>query len=46
MTRGIKLTEAKKLLITGFLNEVFDNIPEQKIKTFLEKTIKEQINGV
>ncbi len=46
MTRGIKLTEAKKLLITGFLNEIFDNIPEQKIKTFLEKTIKEQINGV
>ena len=46
MTRGIKLAEAKKLLITGFLNEVFDNIPELKIKTFLEKTIKEQINGI
>ena len=38
MTRGIKPTEAKKLLITGFLNEVFDNIPEQKNKKlFLKK---------
>ena len=46
MTRGIKQVEAKKLLIIGFLNEVLDNFPEQKIKTFLEKTIKEQINGI
>ena len=46
MTRGIKPSEAKKLLITGFLNEIFDNIPEQKIKNFLTKTVKEQINGV
>ncbi len=44
MTRGIKLSEAKKLLINGFLNEIFENIPEQKIKTFLEKTTKEQID--
>ena len=46
MTRGINLIEAKKLLINGFLNEIFDNFPEKKIKTFLEKTIKEQIDGV
>ena len=30
MTRGIELPEAKKLLIKGFLNEIFDNIPEEK----------------
>ncbi len=46
MTRGINLPEAKKLLINGFLNEIFDNIPEKKLKTFLEKTVKEQIDGV
>ena len=28
MTRGINLPEAKKLLINGFLNEIFDKIPE------------------
>ena len=37
MTRGINLPEAKKFLINGFLNEIFDNIPEKKLKTFLEK---------
>ncbi len=46
MTRGINLPEAKKLLINGFLNEIFDNISEKKLKTFLEKTVKEQIDGV
>ena len=30
MTRGIKLQAAKKLLIKGFLNEIFENIPEEK----------------
>ena len=45
MTRGIELSNAKKLLINGFLNEIFENIPEQDIKTFLEKTIEDQING-
>ena len=29
MTRGIKLPVAKKLLINGFLNEIFENIPEK-----------------
>ncbi len=46
MTRGIKLSVAKKLLINGFLNEIFENIPEEKIKHFLENTIKEQIDGL
>ena len=46
MTRGIKLSIAKKLLINGFLNEIFENIPEEKIKTFLEKSIMEQVDGV
>ena len=46
MTRGIKLPIAKKLLINGFLNEVFENIPEEKLKTFLEKSIMEQVDGI
>ena len=46
MTRGIDKADAKKLLINGFLNEIFENIPEEKIKVFLEKIIKEQIDGI
>ena len=46
MTRGIELSNAKKLLINGFLNEIFENLPEQYIKTFSEKIIKEQIDGI
>ncbi len=46
MTRGIELRAAKKLLIKGFLNEIFDNIPEEKIRTFLEKSIAEQIDEI
>ena len=46
MTRGIKLPIAKKLLINGFLNEIFENIPEEKIKTLLEKSIMEQVDGI
>ncbi len=46
MTRGITLPIAKKLLINGFLNEIFENIPEEKIKTLLEKSITEQVDGI
>ncbi len=46
MTRGIELRAAKKLLIKGFLNEIFDNIPEEKIRTFLEKSIEVQIDEI
>ena len=46
MTRGIDYLVAKKLLINGFLNEIFENISEEKIKTFLEKSIKEQVDGI
>ncbi len=46
MTRGIELKAAKKLLIKGFLNEIFDNIPEEKIRTFLEKSIAVQIDEI
>ena len=46
MTRGIELPSAKKLLINGFLNEIFENISEEKLKTFLEKSIKEQVDGI
>ena len=46
MTRGIKLPLAKKLLINGFLNEIFENIQEEKLKTFLEKSVMEQVDGI
>ncbi len=46
MTRGIELPAAKKLLIYGFLNEIFENITEKKIKTFLERIVKEQVYGI
>ena len=46
MTRGIEFPMARKLLINGFINEIFENIPEQKLKIFLEKSIKEQVNGI
>ena len=46
MTRGIEQSIAKKLLINGFLNEIFENIPETKLKAFLEKSIEEQIDGI
>ena len=40
MTRGIELPMARKLLINGFINEIFENIPEKKLKTFLKKKYK------
>ncbi len=46
MTRGIELPVARKLLINGFLNEIFENIPEERLKKFLEKIIKDQVNGI
>ena len=39
MTRGIELPVAKKLLINGFLSEIFENISGEEIKTFLESYI-------
>ena len=46
MTRGIDYLVAKKLLINGFINEIFENIPEKKLKFFLEKSIMEQVDGI
>ena len=46
MTRGIKLPVAKKLLINGFLNEIFENIPEKKLKIFQEKKMMKQVNAI
>ncbi len=46
MTRGINFSKAKKLLINGFLNEIFENETDQEIRTFLEKSIEDQINGI
>ena len=45
-TRGIELSKAKKLLINGFLNEIFENIPDHNLKTFLEKSMEKQIDGI
>ena len=46
MTRGINFSKAKKLLINGFLNEIFENETDQEIRTFLEKSIEDQIDGI
>ena len=46
MTRGIERSKAKKLLINGFLNEVFEHVSEKDIKTFLIKSVEEQIDGI
>ena len=46
MTRGIEFSKAKKLLIKGFLNEIFENIREPKIKKFLEKNTEIQVDGI
>ena len=46
MTRGIERSKARKLLINGFLNEIFENIPEQDLKVFLKKIVEDQINGI
>ena len=46
MTRRINLSLAKKLLIKGFLSEIYENISEEKIKTLIEKSIREQIDGI
>ncbi len=46
MTRGIELPVARKLLINGFLNEIFENIPEDKLKKFFGKIVKDQVNGI
>ena len=46
MTRGMKLSVAKKLLINGFLSEIFENISEEKIKNFLLKSIEGHIDGI
>jgi Fe-S cluster assembly protein SufD len=45
MTRGIPKTEAVKLLINGFLNEVLESMTDSEVKFFLEKTLERQING-
>ena len=46
MTRGMKLSVAKKLLINGFLSEIFENISEEKIKNFLLKSMESHIDGI
>ena len=45
MTRGISKKEAVKLLISGFLNEMLENITTTPVKIFLKKILERQING-
>ncbi|MEK9954664.1 MAG: Fe-S cluster assembly protein SufD [Pelagibacteraceae bacterium] len=42
MTRGISEKEAKKIIISGFLNEVFEPITNVEIKNFLEMNLNDQ----
>ncbi|MBI5452492.1 SufD family Fe-S cluster assembly protein [Candidatus Gottesmanbacteria bacterium] len=43
-TRGLDESCATKLIINGFLREVIERIPDQKIQNMLEDKIEEQIN--
>ena len=41
MTRGISEKEAKKIIINGFLNDVFEPIANGEIKNFLEMNLND-----
>jgi len=45
MSRGLNRTEATKLLIKGFLNDVIEFIKSPSIKKFNEDKLEENING-
>jgi len=45
MTRGLTKTEATKLLIKGFLNDVIEFIKSPSIRKFVESKLEEQIDG-
>ncbi|MDC0477244.1 Fe-S cluster assembly protein SufD [Pelagibacteraceae bacterium] len=44
-SRGIPKTEALKMLINGFLNEVLETLSDKKLKFFLLEKLENQING-
>tara|TARA_Y100000590_G_scaffold279359_1_gene313678 strand:+ start:1152 stop:2399 length:1248 start_codon:yes stop_codon:yes gene_type:complete len=44
MTRGLSHTEATKLLIKGFLNDVVEFIKSPSIRQFIETKLEKQIN--
>ena len=44
MTRGLDKKIAKKILINGFLNDIFENIPDKKIFSFVKNIMEDQIN--
>ena len=44
-SRGIPERKAFQMLISGFLMEVLENLPEDKLKNFLTKKLESQING-
>jgi len=45
MTRGLSQTDASKLLIKGFLNDVVEFIKSPSIRKFIETKLEKQING-
>jgi Fe-S cluster assembly protein SufD len=44
-SRGIPEKEAYQMLINGFLSEVFEKLPEEKLKNFLIEKLEKHING-
>ena len=44
-SRGIPEKEAFQMLINGFLSEVLEELPDDKIKKFLSDKLKRHING-
>jgi Fe-S cluster assembly protein SufD len=44
-SRGIPEKEAYQMLISGFLSEVLEKFPEDKLKNFLIEKLERQING-
>ena len=44
-SRGIPESEALKMLINGFLNEILETLSDKKLKFFLLEKLESQING-
>lgn len=42
-SRGIPLKEAKRLLVTGFVNALFDELPSNAITDYMKKIISENL---
>jgi Fe-S cluster assembly protein SufD len=44
MSRGIPMTEARKLVITGFFNEIIAQIKDEEIEDRLMNRIENELN--